>query len=141
MPTDPSRPAPIIGVGAVVVRDGRLLVVQRGKPPAQGLWAVPGGRLEHGELIADAVVRELAEETGLRGRAVGLCGIAERVGDGTHVVIHDWWVEVDGQDDAVAGDDAAAVAFATRSELGALPLAPRFEEALREWGVWDLLDP
>jgi 8-oxo-dGTP diphosphatase len=133
--------AVVVGVGAVVVRDGRLLVVRRGRPPAAGLWAVPGGRLEPGEAIAEAVVRELVEETGLTGRAVGLCGIAERIGEGVHVVIHDWHVEVDPAAEPVAGDDADAVAWATRSDLRALPLVPRFEEFLRETGVWQRLAP
>jgi 8-oxo-dGTP diphosphatase len=135
------RPAVVVGVGAIVVRDGRLLVVRRANPPAQGLWAVPGGRLEHGEPIADAVVRELAEETGLRGRAVALCGIAERIGEGVHVVIHDWWVEVDGDAQPVAADDAEDVAFVTRSELLALPLVPSFESFLRAHGVWARMAP
>ncbi|CAN5339024.1 NUDIX hydrolase [soil metagenome] len=128
---------PILGVGAVVVRDGRLLVVQRGNAPARGLWAVPGGRLEFGEALADAAVRELLEETGLVGRAEGLCGIAERVSAEGHVVIHDFWVTVAGDAEPVAGDDAAAVAFVTRAELAALPQVPLLEAFLREHGVWD----
>lgn len=141
---DPAPPQVVVGVGAVVVRGGRLLVVRRANPPAAGLWAVPGGRLEPGERIADGVVRELAEETGLAGRAVGLCGIAERIGvtpDGEpyHVVIHDWWVDVDGAVAPVAADDAAEVAWASRADLGRLPLAEGFEAFLRDHGVWGRL--
>ena len=79
---------PIIGVGSIVLRDGRLLVIERGNDPLKGLWSVPGGRLELGEALADAALRELAEETGLRGRVEGLCGIAERIGPTGHLVIH-----------------------------------------------------
>ncbi|HUG83642.1 MAG TPA: NUDIX hydrolase [Euzebya sp.] len=128
---------PILGVGAVVVRDGRLLVVRRGNEPATGLWAVPGGRVEFGETLADAAVRELAEETGLNGRVEGLCGIAERISPAGHVVIHDFWVAVDGDADPVAGDDAAQVAFVTRAQLATLPCVPLLESFLREHGVWD----
>ena len=132
----------VVAVGAVVVRDGRLLVVQRGNEPGAGLWAVPGGRLERGEALADATIRELAEETGLQGRIGPLCGIAERISPAHHVVIHDFWVDlVDPDDEPIAGDDADAVSFASRSDLAALPLVPRLEEFLREHGVWDRLDP
>lgn len=140
MPADPVD-RPIVGVGAVVIRDGRLLVVRRGRAPHDGLWAVPGGRLERGETLAEGAVRELAEETGLSGTPTGLCGIAERIGDDHHIVIHDWWVEVDDVADPVAGDDAAAVAFVTRAELVALPLVPELEAFLREHGVWHVMDP
>lgn len=127
---------PIVGVGAVVLRDGRLLVIQRGNEPSKGLWAVPGGRLQLGELLADGAVRELAEETGLSGRAEGLCGIAERIGPAGHIVIHDYWVVVDPDSEPVAGDDAAAVAFVTRAELAALPCVAQLEDFLHEHGVW-----
>lgn len=122
-----------------MVRDGRLLVVQRGNEPAKGLWAVPGGRLELGETIAEGVVRELYEETGLVGTATGLCGIAERISPTAHIVIHDWWVAVEGDADPVAGDDAAAATFATRAQLASLPCVPLLREFLVDHGVWDQL--
>lgn len=115
-------PTPRIAVGAVCVRDGRLLLVLRARPPAAGRWALPGGRLEPGETLAGAVARELAEETGLDGRVGALCGIAERAGSGFHYVILDFWVDA-GEAEAVAGDDAVAVRWAGRADLGGLPLA------------------
>ncbi len=57
--------SPVIGVGAVVIRDGRILLVKRGQPPGEGLWAIPGGVLELGETLQQAAVREILEETGL----------------------------------------------------------------------------
>ncbi len=122
-----------------MVRDGRLLVVKRGNELAKGLWAVPGGRLELGETIAEGVVRELREETGLVGIATGLCGIAERISPAAHIVIHDWWVTVDGDADPVAGDDASDVTFATRGQLDALPCVPLLREFLVDHGVWGQL--
>ncbi len=113
---------PTVGVGAVCVRDGRLLLVRRARPPAAGRWALPGGKLEAGETLAAAVARELAEETGLVGAVGPLCGIAERTGPGFHYVILDFWVDVPAGD-AVAGDDAAALAWADRADLDRLPLA------------------
>lgn len=60
---------PVVGVGAFVEHDGRVLLVQRGKPPGEGLWAIPGGRQHHGESVAAAAEREVFEETSVRIRA------------------------------------------------------------------------
>ena len=57
--------APIVGVGAVILKDGQILVVQRGRPPAVGMWSIPGGVVELGERLEDAVRREIAEECDL----------------------------------------------------------------------------
>ena len=77
---DPTPPRPEVCVGAVAIEDDRLLVVRRGHDPGAGQWSVPGGRVEAGELLAEAVVRELAEETGLEGVCGSLIGWVERVG-------------------------------------------------------------
>src|SRR2546423_1562523 len=60
-----ARMTPIVAVGAFVFDSERVLVVERAKPPGEGLWTVPGGRLERGETLAQAVAREVREETGL----------------------------------------------------------------------------
>lgn len=125
---------PQVAVGAVCVREGRLLLVRRGRGASHGTWSLPGGRVERGETLAAAVARELREETGLRGTVGDLCGVAERFVDDHHFVILDYWVETDG--DPVAADDAAAVTWASRDQLTGLRLAPRLEEFLREHGVW-----
>ncbi|CAN5645775.1 NUDIX hydrolase [soil metagenome] len=137
---DSVRPAPdrpVVGVGAIVVRDDRLLVVKRGREPSRGRWSVPGGRLEFGETLESGAVRELAEETGLEGTVMGFCGLAERITDSHHLVIHDFWVWVAGDANPVAGDDADAVAWVTRSQLEDLPTVPLLHEFLRDHGVWD----
>jgi mutator protein MutT len=59
----PSRP--IVGVGAVIVRDGQVLIVRRANPPLQGEWSIPGGALDLGEKLRDGIAREVREETGL----------------------------------------------------------------------------
>ncbi len=57
--------APLVGVGAVIVDAGRVVVIKRGRPPLQGQWSIPGGLLELGETLREAVAREALEETGL----------------------------------------------------------------------------
>ena len=108
---------PRVGVGAICVRDGRLLVVQRGHAPGVGLWSIPGGHLETGETLAAAVAREVLEETGLEVTVGPLVGIAERFSPIGHYVILDFAVTAPPGAEPVAGDDATAVAWVTRSEL------------------------
>lgn len=62
---------PVVGVGAVVVRDGEVLLIRRGKPPRQGQWSLPGGAQQLGETLDAAVVREVSEETGIVVEIVG----------------------------------------------------------------------
>ena len=63
---------PILSVGAVVLRGDDVLLIRRGKPPFQGHWSIPGGKVEHGEAMRDAVLREVLEETGVTARVLGL---------------------------------------------------------------------
>lgn len=70
---------PLVGVGGVVIRDGSALLIRRGSEPLKGQWSIPGGLLEIGETLAEAVQRELREETGLEVRVVELIEVFERI--------------------------------------------------------------
>ncbi len=128
---------PEVCVGAVAVADGLLLLVRRGHGPAAGEWSIPGGRVEGGETLAEAVVRELAEETGLEAVCDDLVGWVERIGDGYHFVILDFLVTVlDGPEKApVAGGDAAEAAWVPLEEVSHLRLADGLAEFLHEHGI------
>lgn len=125
---------PVIAVGAVVVRDGSLLMVKRGRAPARGLWTLPGGRVEHGEYLDAAVVREVREETGIDVRVGGLVGIFEVVGD-DHFVILDYGATAPPDAQPRASDDAEEVMWVRLEEVAQLECTPRLVETLKAWGV------
>lgn len=126
---------PILAVGAVVVDHDRLLLVRRGRGPAQGEWSVPGGKVNQGEALAEAVTRELREETQLDGVCGPLLGWAERIDDDAHYVILDFEVTLVGDDVPTAGDDAAEAAWIELHEVAALPLVDGLAEHLYDWGI------
>ncbi len=126
---------PVVAVGAVAVDDGRLLLIRRGRPPGLGRWSVPGGRVEPGETLAEAVVRELAEETGLEGVCGSLVGWVERIDDDHHFVILDFFVDVLEPDGVRAGDDAAEVAWVALEDVAERDLVDGLAEFLHENGV------
>jgi ADP-ribose pyrophosphatase YjhB (NUDIX family) len=128
---------PELCVGAVVVRDGRLLLIERGRGVAVGSWSIPGGRVDPGETLEQAVERELAEETGLRGRAGEVVGWVERTGPDYRFLIADLWVDVPSTGGSgVAADDAAALAWVPIDEVAAYPgLVEGLAEFLTEHGV------
>jgi 8-oxo-dGTP diphosphatase len=124
---------PELAVGAVAVVDDRILLVRRGHGPAAGEWAVPGGRVEAGEPVTHAVVREVAEETGLEAVVGELLGWVERFDDGHHFVILDFAVTVlDADAPLRAGDDAAEAAWVPLGELGDYRLVSGLSEFLRD---------
>ena len=130
---------PEICVGAIAVDDDRLLMIRRGRGPAAGEWSVPGGRVEAGETLAEAVVRELSEETGLEAICDEFVGWVERIGDAYHFVILDFRVTVLDAADPVAGDDAAEAAWVPLHEVTSLQLVEGLAEFLHDNGILELL--
>lgn len=127
----PRSGRPELSVGGIAIVDGRLLLIRRGHPPAEGTWSFPGGRVEAGEDLASALRREMAEETGLVVEPSELLGWAELVGATSHHVVLDFLVDVR-SGGARPGDDAAEVRWVTLAELRSLPLAPGIERFVTE---------
>jgi ADP-ribose pyrophosphatase YjhB (NUDIX family) len=138
-PTAPPGPDPVVVpcVGAVVLDPaGRLLLIRRGHEPHTGLWSLPGGRVEEGETLDQAVRREVWEETGLTVVPGAVVGRVRIPGAGVEYDVADLVCTLDRPDQTpVAGDDATAVVFADAVTLDGLPCTPRLVEILRGWGV------
>jgi 8-oxo-dGTP diphosphatase len=129
-------PAPVVGVGGVVVRDGRALLIRRGKEPLYGRWVVPGGTVELGETLEEALVREMEEETGLRVEPVEVLTVFDRIDrDGGRVSYH--YVIVDflcrwRSGDARAASDALDVAWVSAEELPRYDLPAKALDVVRD---------
>ena len=128
---------PLIAAVSAIVTDaaGRYLLVRRSRPPEAGRWAPPGGRVEAGETLRDAVIREVVEETGLAVRPAREVGVVRRAapGGGTYEV-HCFVADLLGGE-AVAGSDAIGVRWAAPHELSAMETTRGLVEAFRAWGV------
>lgn len=124
-------------VGAVVFDDdGRLLLIRRGNPPAQGQWSLPGGRVESGERSEEAVVRELQEETGLIGAVERHVGAIRRDAPGGGVyVIDDYLLTIADGSALQAGDDALDAGWFAPDELAELDTSAGLVEVLTGWGL------
>jgi 8-oxo-dGTP diphosphatase len=134
---------PVVGVGGVVIEDGRALLIRRGSEPLRGQWSIPGGMLELGESLQAGVARELLEETSLHVRVLELIEVFDRIylqepdipnapsqRPRYHYVIVDYLCErISGE--ARAGSDVTDVAFAREEELGEFHLTETATRVLR----------
>ena len=130
----PARPT--VGVGGVLIQDGRVLLIRRGKEPLRGRWVIPGGTVELGETLEQALVREMAEETSLRVAPGELLTVFDRIlrEEGAvryHYVILDYLCSyVSGE--AGAASDAEAVAWVAPEELPAYDLPDKALEVVKD---------
>jgi 8-oxo-dGTP diphosphatase len=125
---------PCVG-GVVKDREGRLLLIKHGHEPGAGLWSLPGGRIEPGETDAEALVREMLEETGLEVEPGRLLGRVKREGlDGDVIDIRDYAATVI-SGTLRAGDDAADAMWVSAADLGSLAVTDGLIEALTAWQV------
>lgn len=126
---------PLVGVGAIIIEEGRVVLVKRGHAPLQGKWSIPGGVLEVGERLRAAVVREVKEETGLTIKPGELLGVFERVLPDDagrmryHYVLIDYLCQRVGGELAAASDAEEARWF-RREELGTLELHRETEDVI-----------
>jgi len=136
----------MVGVGGVVISEGRTLLIRRGSAPLKGEWSIPGGLLEVGETLEQGVARELGEETGLEVRVVELIEVFERIfpaapkADGTpgdparpqyHFVILDYLCDIQGGTLA-AGSDALEFAWAREEDLPKFDVTVAVKRVLRK---------
>jgi ADP-ribose pyrophosphatase YjhB (NUDIX family) len=120
---------PLVGVGVVLVEEGRVLLVQRGHEPAKGMWAVPGGKVSRGETLRAAAAREALEETGLVVEIGEVVWAGEHISDHGHIVLIDFLGLVMGGT-LRAGDDADRAEWVSLDEAGGYPLTTTMYELI-----------
>lgn len=128
---------PLVGVGAIIIEDARVLLVKRAHPPLQAQWSIPGGVLEVGELVREAAIREAREETGLIVEPGDLLGVYDRVLRNAEQRVQYHYVLIDflcrrAGGELQAADDAAEVRWFTREELPPLNLAEDTLDVIRK---------
>lgn len=126
---------PLVGVGAIIIKGERVLLVKRAHPPLQAQWSIPGGVLEVGELVREAAIREAREETGLVVETGELLGVYDRILRNPEKRVQYHYVLIDFLCRPVGGelqaaDDAAEVQWFTQAELPALKLAADTHEVI-----------
>jgi 8-oxo-dGTP diphosphatase len=130
---------PELCVGAITLRNDHLLLIQRGTEPGRGQWSLPGGRVEKGETMAEAVVREVYEETGLAVLVDVLVGLVERISESHHFVIVDFGATALGDGDPMPGTDAADARWVPIWEVSELDLVDGLLDFLSDHRVIDTL--
>ena len=132
---------PMVGVGVLIEKDGRYLLIRRAADPDKGMWSVPGGLVEVGERVKDAAVREAMEETGLRVELVDRLGVVDKImrdDDGRvryHFIIVQFLARIV-EGEVKAMDDALEARWAEPSEFRSYELTASLREFLKEIGLY-----
>jgi 8-oxo-dGTP diphosphatase len=129
----PSLPVPTLGVGGIVFKDQKqVLMIQRNQPPAKGFWSIPGGKLEPGESLAEACQREIKEETGLETEVKNIVAVAERRIEGFHYVIIDFLAILKAEANIfpIAQSDVAKARWISLEHLSDYNLVPGLAEII-----------
>ena len=121
-------------MGAIVIIDGKILLVKRKTEPEIGKWSIPGGHVDIGESLESAVERELYEETGLRGKCKIFVGSGEVISDNSHKVILDFEVVIEGNSEPIPATDAVASKWIPLEDINSLEMADGLETFLEENG-------
>ncbi|WP_305906434.1 NUDIX hydrolase [Methylomarinum sp. Ch1-1] len=129
----PTIPTPTIGVSAVVFnQQGQILLIKRDKPPALGLWSIPGGKQEPGESIGEACRREVLEETGLDVEVKNIIALVERRLEGFHYIIIDFFAEYHGdRSDPVAQSDVSEARWVSVDDLSQFSMVEGLDAILQ----------
>lgn len=128
---------PLVGVGAVIVRDRRVVIVQRSNEPLKGQWSIPGGALEVGETLRQCAAREALEETGLRVEPIDVLDVFDSIysdPDGRtryHYVLIDFFCRVAGGE-LHSGGDAAQACWITREEMANFAITETAQKVIRK---------
>ncbi len=123
---------PLVAVGGVILSDNKVLLVQRSKPPNKGSWAIPGGKVEYGETLREALKREMKEELNVEIEPKDLIGVIEIIKEGFHYVILDFLCEIK-LGKIMAGSDALDAKFFTLEEMSKIPISPTTIEMMRRY--------
>ncbi len=132
---------PVLGVGALIIEQGRILLVERGREPLKGYWSLPGGAVETGERLEVAVRREVREETGLEIEIVALIEVFERIMNDEsgrpeyHYVLMDYLCRPSGGS-LCAADDASRVGWFEPGEISALRITEGTPAVIAKAFAW-----
>ncbi len=122
------------GASGLIVRDGKVLLIRRGKEPYKDHWSLPGGGVDRGEKVRETVKREVHEETGLEVEVGLVAGYREEILPEGHYIVLAFHCTVTGGE-LRAGDDAAEAEFVDPNALGGRPTTPAIEDVFRDAGL------
>lgn len=128
-----SLPTPMVGVSGIAFNKHReVLLIRRNQEPAKGLWSIPGGKLESGETLTEACLREIEEETGLKTRILSLVALVERRIENFHYVIADFLVEIIGDENRIpiADSDVSEAHWISLDRLDEYALVPGLRDII-----------